>query len=429
MQRLSLSVDPSVSPTSYRHDACACGECDLLIPATELAEGESLACSRCGHLQARHLPHSRVRPLAFGLATLVMFVLCNSFTFMAFSSHGLGREMTFLQTITTLVDAGYLFLAVVLSVTLIGFPLVYIGSVMLVVWRLDKSLHPHAMRSLGRLLCRIRPWLMVDVFLIGVLISLVKLMGMADVSMGLGFWAFVGYSIMLVLTISSLDTHWLWQQLFGHVEVALPEQGAATAREAGLVGCHICGALNQEGDARCQRCGDRLHSRKPGGLQRTLALLITSAILYIPANIYPIMDTVFLGDDSPSTILGGVVLLWALGSYPIAAVIFIASVMVPLAKLIALFWLCWQVGAGKAHSPLAKLKLYRLTEFVGRWSMIDVFVVAILAGLIRLDNLMTIYPGPAAVSFAGVVIITMVAAMTFDPRLIWDLQEGEQTLE
>ena len=195
------------------------------------------------------------------------------------------------------------------------------------------------------------------------------------------------------------------------------------------MGCHICGALNEQDAHSCVRCGDHLHSRKPGGLNRTWALLITSVILYIPANLYPIMDTVFLGDDSPSTIMGGVVLLWAMGSYPIAAVIFFASVVVPLVKILALLWLCYVVQRGQGASPLGKLKLYRMTEFVGRWSMIDVFVVAILAGLIRLDNLMTIYPGPAAVAFAGVVLVTMVAAMSFDSRLIWDLQQGERERE
>jgi paraquat-inducible protein A len=121
--------------------------------------------------------------------------------------------MTFLQCITTLVDQGYLFLGA--EPDLIGLPLVYIGSIMLVLWRLDNDLHSHALRSLGRLLCRIKPWLMVDVFLIGVLISLVKLMGMADIKMGLSFWAFVGYTLLLIKMISSLDRMWLWQRLFG----------------------------------------------------------------------------------------------------------------------------------------------------------------------------------------------------------------------
>ncbi|MDF2412039.1 paraquat-inducible protein A [Aeromonas sp. 1HA1] len=414
--------------STYTHDATACEECDLLVPATALAVGETSSCPRCGHTLSRHLPDQERRPIAYGFAAIIMFVLSNSFTFMSFSAKGIGQEMTFMQCITTLVDQGYLFLGAVLSLTLIGLPLVYVGSIMLVLWRIDKDLHSNALRSLGRLLCRIKPWLMVDVFLIGVLISLVKLMGMADIKMGLSFWAFVGYTVLLIKTISSLDRMWLWQRLFGPTG-ARELDAEATAMASGLVGCHICGALSEVGEHSCPRCGGKLHSRKPGGLSRTWALLLTSVILYVPANLYPIMDTVFLGDDSPSTILGGVVLLWALGSYPIAAVIFIASVVVPLVKIMALLWLCYMVQRGHGASPLGKLKLYRMTEFVGRWSMIDVFVVAILAGLIRLDNLMTIYPGPAAVAFAGVVLITMVAAMSFDSRLIWDLQQGERERE
>ncbi|HDZ8877329.1 paraquat-inducible protein A [Aeromonas dhakensis] len=416
---------------TYTHDATACEECDLLVPATTLAVGEASSCPRCGHTLSRHLPEQERRPIAYGFAAIIMFVLSNAFTFMSFSAKGVGQEMTFLQCITTLVDQGYLFLGAVLSLTLIGLPLVYMGSIMLVLWRVDKDLHSNALRSLGRLLCRIKPWLMVDVFLIGVLISLVKLMGMADIKMGLSFWAFVGYTLLLIKMISSLDRMWLWQRLFGPSELhgVTVDDDEASAKSAGLVGCHICGALSEAGTDSCKRCGEHLHSRKPGGLNRTWALLFTSIILYVPANLYPIMDTVFLGDDSPSTILGGVLVLWAMGSYPIAAVIFFASVVVPLVKILALLWLCYMVQRGQGTSPLGKLKLYRMTEFVGRWSMIDVFVVAILAGLIRLDNLMTIYPGPAAVAFAGVVLVTMVAAMSFDSRLIWDLQQGERERE
>ncbi len=401
------------------------------MPATTLAVGEASCCPRCGHTLSRHLPEQERRPIAYGFAAIIMFVLSNAFTFMSFSAKGVGQEMTFLQCITTLVDQGYLFLGAVLSLTLIGLPLVYMGSIMLVLWRVDKDLHSNALRSLGRLLCRIKPWLMVDVFLIGVLISLVKLMGMADIKMGLSFWAFVGYTLLLIKMISSLDRMWLWQRLFGPSEPhgVTVDDDEASAMSAGLVGCHICGALSEAGADSCKRCGEHLHSRKPGGLNRTWALLFTSIILYVPANLYPIMDTVFLGDDSPSTILGGVLVLWAMGSYPIAAVIFFASVVVPLVKILALLWLCYMVQRGQGTSPLGKLKLYRMTEFVGRWSMIDVFVVAILAGLIRLDNLMTIYPGPAAVAFAGVVLVTMVAAMSFDSRLIWDLQQGERERE
>ena len=159
-------------------------------------------------------------------------------------------------------------------------------------------------------------------------------------------------------------------------------------------------------------------------LARTVALVITAAILYVPANVLPIMTTEQLGRASDSTIMGGVVLLWHHGSYPIASVIFIASVLVPLSKLFILLALCWSVARGDATRPRERTVLYRVTEFVGRWSMVDVFVVAILVALIQLGGLLSIRPGVAAVAFSGVVIVTILAAESFDPRLIWDRLGG-----
>lgn len=157
-------------------------------------------------------------------------------------------------------------------------------------------------------------------------------------------------------------------------------------------------------------------------LQWTLALLVTSIMLYLPANILPIMVTDLLGSKVPSTILAGVILLWSEGSYPVAAVIFLASIMVPTLKMIAIAWLCWDAkGHGKRDSERMHL-IYEVVEFVGRWSMIDVFVIAVLSALVRMGGLMSIYPAMGALMFALVVIMTMFSAMTFDPRLSWDRQ-------
>ena len=166
-----------------------------------------------------------------------------------------------------------------------------------------------------------------------------------------------------------------------------------------------------------------MHLRKEHSLQKTLALLITASILYIPANLYPIMYTDQLGKTEPSTILGGVILLIKLGSIPIAAVIFIASVCVPLGKLIAMYYLVWSVDHGFSGGQRQRSVMYRITELIGKWSMVDVFVVAILVALVHLGGLLVIRPGVAAVSFAGVVMVTMVAAESFDPRLMWDQLE------
>lgn len=162
-----------------------------------------------------------------------------------------------------------------------------------------------------------------------------------------------------------------------------------------------------------------MHAGWGESIQRTWAWLVTSVILYIPANFLPITYTRFLGSDTESTILGGVVVLWEHGSYPIAAIIFFASVLVPIAKILVLSWLCISVQVESSFALSQKARLYRITEFVGRWSMIDVFVVAILVALIQLGNIMQILPGSAAVAFAAMVVTTMLAAISFDPRLLW----------
>jgi paraquat-inducible protein A len=205
---------------------------------------------------------------------------------------------------------------------------------------------------------------------------------------------------------------------------------SGTAAAAGLATCHTCHELVAASAHTCPRCGSAVHLRTTGSLQRTLALVATAILLYIPANILPIMTTTQLGTPEPSTILGGVVLLIHHGSYPIAAVIFIASVMVPTGKLMAIIWLCWSVSSGQKTSYQQRTRMYRATEFVGKWSMTDVFVVAILVALIQLGGLLTITAGSAAIAFGGVVIVTMVAAESFDPRLIWDrLEDGEPGVE
>jgi len=205
------------------------------------------------------------------------------------------------------------------------------------------------------------------------------------------------------------------------------KSSGVTAAGCELASCHLCYKLADSSQHRCSRCGSALHIRNQGSTQNTLALLITASILYVPANLLPIMITNQLGGTEPATIIGGVLLLIKLGSMPVAAIIFIASVIVPLSKLFALYYLCWYVQRGSAVSARQRTVLYRVAEFVGKWSMVDVFVVSILVALVNLGGLMVIRPGPAALAFAGVVLITMVAAESFDPRLIWDqLEERDE---
>ena len=196
-----------------------------------------------------------------------------------------------------------------------------------------------------------------------------------------------------------------------------------TAASRGLSNCEICGKLSDASHDHCPRCNAHLELRKPNSIQRVLAFTIVATILYIPANALPITVTYQFGNEINSTIIGGVFFLWHHGSYPVALVILIASVMVPSGKILALYYLSWVVYRGKPISQKENTILYRIVELIGRWSMVDVFVVALLVALIQLGGVLAFAPGAAALSFAGVVIITMFAAHSFDPRLIWDITE------
>jgi paraquat-inducible protein A len=191
-----------------------------------------------------------------------------------------------------------------------------------------------------------------------------------------------------------------------------------------LLACHACGLLNRPTpsghDLACTRCGATLHDREPNSIARAWALLIAACILYVPANVLPVMDTGSVFGGQSDTIMSGVIYLWVSGSWPLAALIFFASVMVPLLKILALALLLISVQRRSAWVPYQRTRLYRVIEFVGRWSMIDIFVVAILAALVQFQSLATIRAGPGAIAFGAVVVLTMFAAEAFDPRLIWD---------
>ena len=195
-----------------------------------------------------------------------------------------------------------------------------------------------------------------------------------------------------------------------------------TAREAGLVACTRCTRVWPIEETRCARCGSRLVSRDGKSLQRVWAWWIAGVMAYIPANLYPMLETRTLVYRQQDTIVGGVVELAKHGSWGIAFIILLASVGIPLAKFAAIAFLAMSVRRGSTMDPDRRQGLYEIVEYIGRWSMIDVFVVAILSSLVQLNIIVTIAPGPAALTFALSVIFTMLSAQAFDSRMIWDKQ-------
>jgi paraquat-inducible protein A len=199
---------------------------------------------------------------------------------------------------------------------------------------------------------------------------------------------------------------------------------APTAMQHGLQTCEGCGLLSRPAagaeEGRCPRCGEELTFRKRDSLQRTWAYLIAAAVCYIPANVLPVLTTTTAAGSESDTILQGVVLLWSPTGWPLSLIVLFASIMIPSAKILALSYLLVTVHRGSVENNEQRIRLFRLVEFIGRWSMVDVFVDAFTAALVQLQPLMSVAPAPGLFFFAAVVVLTMLAVESFDPRLIWD---------
>ncbi len=199
--------------------------------------------------------------------------------------------------------------------------------------------------------------------------------------------------------------------------------GPATGRSLGLLACLDCRLTlrgNKAQELRCPRCHARLHERKPHSLARTTILLVAAAVLYVPANVLPVMDTRTFFDDENDTIMSGVLVLLQSGSWPIALLVFIASIVIPLLKILALGVLLYSAWRRSPRGRLQRSQLYRMVEFVGRWSMLDIYAISLLATLVQIQSFATILVGWGAWSFGAVVVLTLLAARTFDERLLWD---------
>ena len=200
--------------------------------------------------------------------------------------------------------------------------------------------------------------------------------------------------------------------------------GGQSAMHQGLQRCESCALLSRptpgEQDGQCPRCGEEIWFRKPSSIERTWALLIAAAICYVPANLLPVLTTHTAAGAESDTIMQGVVLLWSPTGWPLSLIVLFASIMIPSGKIVALAYLLWSVQRGSTERSGQRVRLYRTVELIGRWSMVDVFVDTFTAALVQLQPLMSVSPAPGLVFFAAVVVLTMLAVESFDPRLIWD---------
>ncbi len=405
----------------------ACHECDLLHRIAPLAPGGKALCRRCGALLYRNVPDSLDRAAALYIAALLLWAMANTFPFVALKLSGRIEENLMVSGPLALARAGMPELGLLVFLTSILFPLLTIAGTLYVLLPLRFGWRFPGVAPTYRMVRLLTPWSLIGVFMLGVLVSIVKLLDLADVVPGTGLYAFVGLLLVSAAAHANLDHGAIWPRI-GPLPAGAGAAPAATAAALGLTGCHTCellvSAAPPGGSAHCPRCGSAVHGlRLPNSIARTWALLGSAALLLIPANVYPVMTVIQFGQGEPNTILSGVMHLIESGMWPLAMLVFFASFVVPLSKIAVLLLLLLTVQKGSAWRRRDRTLLYRVTEVVGAWSMVDIFLVGILAALVNLDALATVRPGVGAVFFGAAVVLTMLAAMSFDPRLIWDRAE------
>ncbi|MCS2153690.1 membrane integrity-associated transporter subunit PqiA [Scandinavium goeteborgense] len=403
-----------------------CPQCDLLVALPHLEHRHKALCPRCHTTLTTEWDEPRQRPTAYALVALFMLLLANLFPFINMSVGGISSEVELLEIPHVLFSEDYASLGTFFLMFVQLVPAFCLVTILVLVNRVP--LPQKIQVFLARILFHLKSWGMAEIFLAGVLVSFVKLMAYGDIGVGTSFVPWCMFCLLQLRTFQCVDRRWLWDDIKPMPTLEQPLKVGVTGIRQGLRSCSCCTAILPADQAVCTRCETKGFVRRRHSLQWTLALLMTSIILYLPANIMPIMITDLLGEKLPSTIIAGVVLLWSEGSYPVAMVIFIASIMVPTLKMIAIAWLCWNANGNGSRDSERMHLVYEVVEFVGRWSMIDVFVIAVLSALVRMGGLMNIYPAIGAVMFALVVVMTMFSAMTFDPRLLWD-REPESSHE
>lgn len=403
----------------------ACHECGTVHHIHKLLPGAGAECASCGAtLYSRHRAGLQ-RILALYVTAAILFVLANAFPFMSLNIEGRLQEIELVSSGLALWRADMRLLAVAVMAFAVVLPAFKIGTALWVTLPLSLGRMPWFAAHSIRLFDRLRPWSMMEVYLLGVMVAYVKLIDLAQIGLGPSLYAFIALIVTMAAADASIDDQELWAKVAPQATTALLPPRPGTT----LAACHDCGQLTAiplgDGHAHCPRCGSSLHKRKPSSIARTAALVLTAAILYVPANVFPVMTVIYFGRGEPDTIISGVIELLHGGLWPLALLVFVASIMVPMLKLIGLTYLVTSVKRGSTERLRDRTLLYRIVEQVGRWSMIDVFMIGILTALVNLGAIATIVPGLGAVCFAAVVIITMIASMSFDPRLMWDMRDDK----
>ncbi|VVD75622.1 paraquat-inducible protein A [Pandoraea eparura] len=411
-------------------DLIACHECDVLFRKPPRLRGLVAHCSSCGAniKGVRHAGLTLERVCAVTVASLVTYLIALAFPVLALETNGITSHATLFEAVQALWQDHMHIVAAMVFCTTILFPLLELVALLYLLLPLRAGRVPRAFDAVLRLVQFVRPWGMTEVFMLGVLITIMKMVSLARVIPETSLFAFGALTLMFCV-IAACDPRMLWElrdevmNRGGAEPTVHPATANVSVIHTGFVACHCCGLVHSRSahasDARCARCRSPLHELRPESITRTFGLLLAAALLYIPANLLPIMHTSSLGRTEDDTILGGIAYFWRSGDWPLAVIVFVASVMVPMLKLAILTLQTVTAHRGSDWRPLERAKLYRMVERIGRWSMLDIFVVSLTVALVRFGSLAQITAGPGALAFGSVVVLTMLASNAFDPRLIW----------
>ncbi len=415
---------------NFNHLA-ACPDCDMLLPRREAPGGHSLICPRCGKTISRRTADSIIKALALSITGLLMYLPAILLPLMTMKSFGFSDSANIIDTIANFYRNDYYFVSFMVLVSAVIFPFFLLTSIFIISLQLYRQHYPAYLAKLFRIHLHLEEWAMVEVYLLGIMVTIIKMNDSTDINYHTGIFCFT-WLVLLTISLSTVvDKELFWRIIEQKKQLDPEEQSAAFQLPEGrvtcaagqdLVLCHICHKLSPAKLEKkaCPRCGETLHTRKPASLSRTWALVLTSAVFLAPANLLPIMRVDFLGIPDRSTIIDGIIYFFQHGSYFIGLIIFTASVLVPVFKIVGLIILLLSYRLCDQHLLRQKTRMFRFISFIGRWSMLDIFVIALLSVLVDFGIFTSVHAAPAATYFCIVVASTMFAVITFDPRIIWD---------
>jgi paraquat-inducible protein A len=405
----------------------ACRDCGQIYRAgSDLPRRQWLLCRRCRARLWRFPSVRRAELLAFAATAAILFVAANAFPLLEVGVAGDRRTSVIASGAVALAGYGGGVSAVGALVAMISIviPALSLTLVVMALVRLNVSAHNGAnprprIAGIWRIVLHLRPWSMLDVYLLGVVVAYTRLGQLARVAVAAGGYALGALVLVQILIEQSLGRQRVWNAIDDPARHApTPGEPWILCLECDLV--VACTSVDGAGRQRCPRCSARLLPRRVGSLAITTAFAAAGYILYLPANLFPVLTITRFGRTDSYTILGGVRDLAEAGLWPLALLVFVASIIVPGLKLAGLTWFLIAIRLHSARLLPQRTALYRFVDYIGRWSNIDVFVVSIVTALVQFGTLATIEPGPGIASFAGVVVLTMIAVSAFDPRLMWD---------